>query len=93
MYIVSTGICVQVHVLIRLACVYQPLYDFWLNFQQNAILAVWPYLLRYLEFLDRTRDTYGEYIKVHVGSLIRMNFGQIIDKMQFYLFGNISQDI
>ena len=31
MYIVSTGICVQVHVLIRLACVYQPLYDFWLN--------------------------------------------------------------
>ena len=65
-------------------------------FQQNAIFIVWPYLLRYLEFLDRTGGAYGKYIKTRVGSLIRlikMNFGQIFNKMQFYMFGNISPDI
>ena len=43
----------------------------------------------YLEFLDKTRGAYGEYVQTHVGPLIRIIrviFGKIFDKMQFYFW-------
>ena len=51
-----------------------------LNFQQNAILLIWLYLLMLCEYLSICEL----HMQLYMSTVIMLNFGRIFNKMQFY---------